>query len=61
MSNEAEDQTMVKPTYRFVILLGPGSCEHGSELSGYIKGREFADGAERLSASQETFCSTELL
>jgi hypothetical protein len=38
-----------------------GSCEHGNEFSGFIKGREISRLAELLLASQEGFLSMELV
>jgi hypothetical protein len=37
-----------------------GSFEHGNELSGSIKPREFLDQLSVLAASQEELCSMEL-
>jgi hypothetical protein len=36
-----------------------GSCEHGNEPLGSIKGGEFLDNLELLLASQEGLCSME--
>jgi hypothetical protein len=38
-----------------------GSCEHGNETSGSIKGREFLGYLSELLASQEGLCSMELI
>jgi hypothetical protein len=38
-----------------------GSCEHGNELSGYIKCGEFLDWLSVFLASQEGLCSMELV
>jgi hypothetical protein len=38
-----------------------GSCEHGNETFGSIKGEEFLDTAELLSASQEVSSNMELV
>jgi hypothetical protein len=45
-----------------VQVWGPvaGSCEHGNELFGSIKGRKFLKQLILLSASQEGLCSMEL-
>jgi hypothetical protein len=37
-----------------------GSCEHGNEPSGFIKGREFLDKLSKLLASQD-LCSVQLV
>jgi hypothetical protein len=38
-----------------------GSCEHGNETSGFIKGGEFLDYLSDYLASQEGLCSMELV